>query len=69
LQKQQGNLAAALQADKLIGEMKIKEQFKDEETEAMVNLKTNDLANKLDELKARRAKALKDHEREMENKK
>ena len=42
--------------------------YKDQEADAIANLKDTDLADKLDELKAKRAQALKDHERQMASK-
>lgn len=54
MQKQLGNLAAAVEADKIISEMTIKAKYKDDEADAIGNLGGTDLADKLDELKAKR---------------
>lgn len=63
-----GNLAAAAEADKIISELAIKSKFKDDEADAIANLGGTDLADRLDELKAKREQALKENKRKMENK-
>ena len=62
MQKGLGNLQAAAEADKIIGRLKIKADFKDAEIDALDQLNPEDLANKLDELKADRDRRLKEME-------